>query len=91
MAAFAAFDDDDSGQICVKELQDALLHTAPEAGEKELSKPAVESIMEAFRGRREFGGFANVGGGKVREEVFRYREFVANLGGAAISEGESEK
>ncbi|KAI0480231.1 EF-hand [Xylariaceae sp. FL0804] len=29
LAAFAAFDDDDSGQVDVAELRDALLHTAP--------------------------------------------------------------
>lgn len=83
--AFAAFDDHDSGEIDVGELKDALMHTAPEAGEKGVSAREVEEVLGGFVGRRAFGkemkGAGGVGGGG-RGEVFRYREWVGGLMGA---------
>lgn len=81
--AFAAFDDDDSGQIDVAELRDALLHTSPEAGERPLTGKEIEKAMASFTGRRAFGK----GGGK-RGEVFRYQEFVGSLVGGGNSSAE---
>nr|GFD59534.1 hypothetical protein [Tanacetum cinerariifolium] len=52
-AAFEAFDVDDSGQVDVSTLRDALLHTAPGPGEDEmvrLSEREVESVLGAFTG-----------------------------------------
>lgn len=86
LAAFAAFDDDDSGQVDVQELRDALLHTRPETGERTLSEREVDSVLAGFSGRRAFGSSSKVGtAGKG--EVFRYREFVGGLVGSG---GESK-
>ena len=81
--AFAAFDDDDSGQIDVSELRDALLHTSVEPGERPLSEREVNQVMGGFKGRREFA--RGVGAGQ-RGEVFRYQDFVANVMGIESSE-----
>lgn len=77
-AAFEAFDDGDDGQIDLAELKDALLHTAPESGEKKLTEREIDMVIEGFSGRRAFGK-----GGKSlgRGEVFRYQEFMASLTG----------
>lgn len=84
LSAFSAFDDDDSGQIDLAELRDALLHTAPEPGERALSAAEIDQVMAGFSGKRAFGGKVKGGGaggfGK-RGEVFRYQEFVASTAG----------
>lgn len=85
LSAFAAFDDDDDGQIHVKELKDALLHTSPEPGERALSEREIDGVLAGFSGRRAFGSKA---GGKERGEVFRYRDFVAGLTGGGEAKGE---
>lgn len=101
LSAFSAFDDDDSGQIDLAELRDALLHTAPEPGERALTAAEVDQVMAGFSGKRAFGGKAKGGGaaggfGK-RGEVFRYQEFVTSIAGggsnaaAAGGEGEEEE
>ena len=77
-AAFEAFDDNDDGQIDLSELKDALLHTAPEPGEKKLTEREIDMVIEGFSGRRAFG---KGGKGLGRAEVFRYQEFMANLTG----------
>jgi Ca2+-binding EF-hand superfamily protein len=85
--AFAAFDDDDSGQIDLGELKDALLNTAPEPGEQPLTAREVEKVLSGFSGRRAFGGKSSVGGmgmhvaAPKRGEVFRYQEFVGAVAG----------
>lgn len=98
-AAFGAFDVDDSGQVDLAELRDALLHTAPEPGAENLrmSEREVDSIMADFASRRAFGGkgvfgkdLVNGTGGKGRGEVFRYRDFMANLTGGAGDSGEGQ-
>lgn len=76
--AFAAFDDDDSGQVDLAELKDALLHTAPEAGEEMLTAREVDRIMSGFSGRRAFGKTMVAG---KRGEVFKYQDFVASVSG----------
>uniref|UniRef100_A0A093US00 Myosin regulatory light chain 1 n=1 Tax=Talaromyces marneffei PM1 TaxID=1077442 RepID=A0A093US00_TALMA len=53
--AFAAFDDDDSGQVDVAELRDALLHTNPDVGESPLTEKEVDEVLNGFTGRRAFG------------------------------------
>ena len=86
MAAFAAFDDDDSGQIDVAELREALLTTAPEAGQM-LTEDEVDAAMEGFVGRRVLKkGQVHPGlGGK--KDVFRYGDFTASVwGGGAQPE-----
>ncbi|KAF4554255.1 EF-hand domain-containing protein 3 [Elsinoe fawcettii] len=83
MAAFAAFDVDDSGQIDLSELRDAVLRTAPEAGMgARLSEREVDGILGEFAGRRAFGA-KGVSGKEVgaRGEVFRYRDFMVSVGG----------
>lgn len=77
-AAFEAFDDDDSGQIDLGELKDALLHTASEPGEKKLTEREIDIVVEGFSGRRAFG---KGGKNRGRGEVFRYAEFVASITG----------
>lgn len=87
MAAFGAFDVDDSGQIDLAELRDAVLRTAPEAGSGlRLSDREVDNILAEFTGRRAFGAKGVSGkelGGGGRGEVFRYRDFMATISGAS--------
>jgi len=86
LSAFSAFDEDDSGQVDLAELRDALLHTAPEPGEKSLTEREIDRVMSGFVGRRAFGKHAG-GGLSKRGEVFKYQEFVADVaGGASIDE-----
>jgi len=89
LSAFSAFDDDDSGQIDLAELRDALLHTAPEPGERALTEAEVDRVMNGFTGRRAFSKSKSGGLGK-RGEVFRYQDFVHSvLGGNGASDGAS--
>ncbi|KAI2642658.1 EF-hand [Xylaria nigripes] len=85
LSAFSAFDDDDSGQVDVAELRDALLRTPPEPGEHVLTAAEVDKIIAGFRGRRAFSKSSMTGGGAVvaprRGEVFRYQEFVNSITG----------
>ncbi|KAI1814853.1 EF-hand [Poronia punctata] len=84
LAAFSAFDDDDSGQADLTELRDALLRTAPEPGERGLDPLDVEKVVAGFSGRRAFSkGGSSSGGGTKRGEVFRYREFVGSVVGGS--------
>jgi Ca2+-binding EF-hand superfamily protein len=89
--AFSAFDDDDSGQIDVAELKNALLTTLPDAGEQRLAERDVDRALEGYTGRRilgrNTGGISGVRGVNTPApkrnggDVFRYQEFVANLTG----------
>jgi hypothetical protein len=81
-AAFEAFDDGDDGQIDLGELKDALLHTAPEPGERKLTEREIDMVVEGFSGRRAFG---KGGKGLGRGEVFRYQEFVSSVTGGGNS------
>lgn len=83
-AAFEAFDDGDDGQIDLAELKDAILHTAPEPGERKLTEREIDMVVEGFSGRRAFG---KGGKGLGRGEVFRYQEFVAGITGSGNAEG----
>ena len=90
LSAFAAFDDDDSGQVDFAELRDALLHTAPEPGEdtRMLSEREVDRVMGGFAGRRAFGKGHN---GR-RGEVFKYEDFVGAVSGVgSTGSGDKEK
>jgi Ca2+-binding EF-hand superfamily protein len=80
LSAFSAFDDDDSGQIDVAELRDALLHTAPEPGERPLTAMELDKVMNDFTGRRAFSKSKTGGLGK-RGEVFKYQDFVNSIVG----------
>ncbi|MCJ1307839.1 hypothetical protein MMC25_001487 [Agyrium rufum] len=99
MSAFSAFDADDSGQVDVKELRDALLNTAPdrEWGGRGLSEREIELCLDGFVGRREFtttsslGRGMNTGGGVGKGEVFRYADWVGNLMGGSAGGGEQGK
>lgn len=84
LSAFSAFDDDDSGQINLNELRDALLHTAPEPGERPLTEAEVEKVIEGFTGRRAFNRNMQGGLGK-RGEVFRYQDFVNSIMGSGTA------
>ncbi|KAM5466373.1 hypothetical protein MauCBS54593_006111 [Microsporum audouinii] len=82
--AFAAFDEDDSGQIDLAELRDALLHTTPEGDERQLTESEINEVIQGFTGRRAFGAkgkAASLAGSRSRAEVFRYEEFVGSLMG----------
>lgn len=88
-AAFSAFDIDDSGQIDVDDLRHALLRTMPEPGEANpgarLSEGDVDSVLDSFTGRRAFGsrGYNAQKSGTAKGDVFRWRDFVANLNGGS--------
>lgn len=88
--ALAAFDDHDSGEIDVGELKDALLHTAPDPGERGVNAREIEEVLGGFVGRKAFGKeMKGSGGGGGRGEVFRYREWVGGLmGGEDKNDGE---
>lgn len=81
--AFAAFDEDDSGQNGVKELRDALLHTSPEAGGRAMTEREIDEVINGFTGRRAFG--KGMGHG-ARGDVFKYQEFMASIMGGAEPE-----
>lgn len=96
LSAFAAFDDDDSGQIDVHELRDALRHTGPMefnggTAPAPLSVDEIETVLAGFSGRRAFGGGKGLSGpAKARGDVFRYREFVGSVtggGGGGVGDG----
>ena len=80
LSAFSAFDDDDSGQIDLAELRDALLHTAPEPGERAMTASDIDKVMDGFSGRRAFSKSKASSLGK-RGEVFRYQDFVTSVSG----------
>lgn len=90
LSAFSAFDEDDSGQVDLGELRDALLHTAPEPGEEALTEREVDKVMNGFTGRRAFGKYSGGGIGK-RGEVFKYQEFVSSVQGGASVEGKEKE
>ncbi|KAH8895134.1 EF-hand [Thozetella sp. PMI_491] len=91
LSAFSAFDDDDSGQVDLAELRDALLHTAPEPGDRPLSAMEVDKVINGFTGRRAFSK-SKQGGLAKRGEVFKYQDFVGSIvgGGNGASEQGSE-
>lgn len=88
-AAFEAFDVDDSGQIDVNELKNALLNTAPEPGEQmvRLSESEVDSILSGFSARRAFGA-KGINVAKGKGEVFRWRDFVGSINGGVGNAGQ---
>ncbi|SPQ26067.1 710fa302-d1c2-4f4c-a5a8-9cfbaad564d7 [Thermothielavioides terrestris] len=86
LSAFSAFDDDDSGQVDVAELRDALLHTAPEPGQQPLTALDVDKVIAGFTGRRAFSKSTATGLGK-RGEVFRYQDFVNTVAGGSGGAG----
>jgi Ca2+-binding EF-hand superfamily protein len=85
-AAFEAFDVDDSGQIDVSVLRDALLSTAPQPGEDmiKLSEREVDGILGEFAGRRAFGS-KGLNAAKNKGDVFKYRDFMANISGGGAN------
>lgn len=91
LSAFSAFDDDDSGQVDVDQLRDALLNTAPEPGQPPLSASDVDKVLQGFTGRRAFNRNMNAQLGAKRGEVFKYQEFVNSvMGSNGGSEGNSQ-
>ncbi|KAM0436746.1 hypothetical protein ACHAPT_002457 [Fusarium lateritium] len=82
LSAFSAFDVDDSGQIDLAELRNALLETAPEPGEQPLTASEVDKIMNGFTGRRAFNRNMNAHLGAKRGEVFKYQDFVHSIMGS---------
>ncbi|KAM5351272.1 hypothetical protein ACJ41O_003995 [Fusarium nematophilum] len=90
LSAFSAFDDDDSGQVDLTEMRNALLETAPEPGERALTVNEVDKIMNGFTGRRAFNRNMNAQLGAKRGEVFKYQDFVNSIMGSNTgSEGQS--
>lgn len=85
LSALSAFDDDDSGQVDISELKDALMNTNPESGSMEGSRPLsereVEMCIGGFRGRREFGK-RGMGAHGQKGDVFRYEEFMREVYGS---------
>lgn len=79
--AFSAFDVDDSGQVDVEELREALL-CAPLEGQKRMSEREVERVMEEFVSRRTFAKGAT----GARGDVFRYNDFMAEVAGGGAQE-----
>jgi len=92
LSAFSAFDDDDSGQVDLLELRDALLHTAPEPGEQPMTEREIDRVMGGFTGRRAFQKQSGGGMGLGKKgEVFKYQEFVASIAGGASADGKTDR
>lgn len=89
LSALSAFDDDDSGQVDLVELREALLRTPPEEpGQPQLTPGEVDKIVRDFSGRRAFSKHAvaaTSSSGARRGEVFRYRDFVNSIVGSGNS------
>ncbi|EMR66779.1 putative calcium ion binding protein [Eutypa lata UCREL1] len=89
LSALSAFDDDDSGQVDLVELREALLRTPPEEpGQAPLTPGEVDKIVRDFSGRRAFSKHAvaaTSSGAARRGEVFRYRDFVNSIVGGGNS------
>ena len=83
-AAFEAFDLEDSGQIDLRVLREAVLGTAPEEGER-LGERDVDGILGEFAARRQFGG-KGLNVGREKGEIFRYRDFMAAVTGGSGGE-----
>ena len=80
-AAFAAFDVDDSGQIDIDELRDALIHTNPGPGKRAMTGRDLDEVFEEFSSRRTLAkGMAGKEAGR-RGEVFRYMDFMGQIQG----------
>ncbi len=79
-AAFAAFDLDDSGQVDVDELRDALLRIKPQSGEVNLGESNIHTVMAEFSSRRVLARRMGKEAGN-RGDVFRYHDFVASITG----------
>lgn len=104
MNAFAAFDDDDSGQVDVADLKDAVANTAPDAGVRTMTGRDVEIAIEGYVGRRAFGRSHNMGGlpgmkglggamgsaAQRKGDVFRYAEFVGSIMGGSNGNGNAQ-
>ena len=84
-AAFEAFDVDDSGQVDVATLRAALRDSAGGA----LSAGEIDGILGEFTARRAFGarGINAAAATRAGGEVFRYRDFMANLSGGGMGAG----
>ena len=84
-SALSAFDDDDSGQIDIGELKDALMNTNTEPGSlnraRPLSEREVDMCIEGFQGRREFGK-RGLGAHGKKGDVFRYEDFMREIYGS---------
>ncbi|VUC32201.1 unnamed protein product [Clonostachys rosea] len=91
MSAFSAFDEDDSGQVDLADLRDALLNTAPEPGERPLTAAEVDKVINGFTGRRAFNKNMNAQLGAKRGDVFRYQEFVNSIMGSNGGSGGSSQ
>ncbi|KAF4121140.1 EFh, partial [Geosmithia morbida] len=81
LSAFSAFDDDDSGQVDLAELRNALLATPPEPGERALTPAEVDKVMDGFTGRRAFNRNMSAQLGSKRGDVFKYSDFVTSVMG----------
>lgn len=98
--ALSAFDEDDSGQIDLDELREALFQTQPPAADgsspEPLSGQQIDEVVSGFTARRTFskGAMAKstpvsfAGRGASRKEVFRYQDFVNSVRGAISGEEE---
>ena len=74
----------------IAELRDALLHTAPEPGERALTEREIDRVISGFTGRKAFG--KNMGGGiGKRGDVFKYQDFVSSIAGGASVDGKGER
>jgi Ca2+-binding EF-hand superfamily protein len=82
-AAFEAFDLDDSGQIDVSALRDALAHSGGASSER-LRPQEIDGILSEFSSRRAFGA-KGLNAGKNKGDVFRYRDFMVNVSGGSGS------
>ncbi|KAK7225554.1 hypothetical protein V2G26_013557 [Clonostachys chloroleuca] len=91
MSAFSAFDEDDSGQVDLADLRDALLNTAPEPGERPLTAAELDKVINGFTGRRAFNKNMNAQLGAKRGDVFRYQEFVNSIMGSNGGSGGSSQ
>lgn len=71
---------DDSGQVDVDELREALLHTNRQSGDDNLKESEINAVMAEFSSRRVLARRMGKEAGN-RGEIFRYHDFVAGITG----------
>lgn len=87
--ALSAFDDDDSGQIDVAELREALLNTngGKDGWKHQLAAKEIDRAMDGFTSKRAFSKSHSGGLGSNKTDVFKYREWIDSLSSGGDDNG----
>ena len=91
LAAFNAFDVDDSGQIDVAELRRALSSASHDSDDPDLrmTERDIDAVLREFTGKRAFGT-RDMSPTKGKGDVFRYKDFMTSVTGGGIDANATE-